>query len=73
MKSLLEDFGADNVKNVIEYYFVCNKDGHPLNWFYSNYDTLSESLAANTRDKELREERRRQTMQIRQEYLNGIS
>lgn len=73
MKSLIEDFGADEVKKTLDYYFICTKDKHPLNWFFNNYDTLSESMNANERDKKLREERRLETMRIRQEYINGIS
>lgn len=73
MKSLIEDFGASEVKKTLDYYFICNKDKHPLNWFFNNYETLSESMSSLERDKKLREERRLETMKIRQEYINGIS
>lgn len=73
MKSLIEDFGVDETKRTLDYYFVCNKDKHPLVWFYNNYETLNASMNALERDKVLREERRLETMKIRQEYINGIS
>lgn len=73
MKSLIEDFGVDSVKETLDYYFICSKDNHPLNWFYNNYDTLNQSMLAQKKDRELREQRRLETMKIRQEYINGIS
>ena len=73
MKSLIEDFGIDEVKRTLDYYFICSKEQHPLTWFYNNYETLNTSMNALERDKKLREERRAETMRIRQEYINGIS
>lgn len=73
IKSLIEDFGVDEVKRTLDYYFICSKDQHPLAWFYNNYETLNTSMNALERDKKLREERRAETMRIRQEYINGIS
>lgn len=73
MKSLIEDFGAEEVRKTLDYYFICSKDHHPLNWFYNNYETLNQSMNSFERDKKLREERRLETMKIRQEYINGIS
>lgn len=73
MKSLIEDFGAEEIKKTLDYYFICSKDNHPLNWFYNNYESLNQSMNNLERDKKLREERRAETMKIRQEYINGIS
>lgn len=69
--SLIEDFGKEDVDEVLEYYFRLSKDGHPLNWFYNNFDSLYSANKENKRDKELRMQRRLETAKIRQEFLNG--
>ena len=73
VKSIIEDFGVNEVRRTLEYYFICAKDKHPLNWFFNNYETLNQAMNDLERDRKLREERRLETMKIRQEYINGIS
>ena len=74
MKSLVEDYGAESVEKVLEYYFKkSSKDGHPLNWFYNNFDILLEASNNLDRDNELRRQRRLEMEKIRQEYINGYA
>lgn len=72
MISLVEDFGSEEVSKSLDYYFRLNKEGHPLNWFYNNYSTVHTSRIESERDKLLREEQRRKTIELRAEYLDGV-
>lgn len=69
--SLIEDYGSDTVFKMLEYYFVLSKEGHPLVWFYNNFDQLVKANKENEQDAKNRAERRAETARLRQEYLNG--
>jgi hypothetical protein len=73
MQSLIEDYGVDGVRDIIEFYFKTNKDGHPISWMIFNFDTLKSTLQGNRTDIIMREERRKKTQELATEYLNGIS
>lgn len=74
MKSLVEDFGPDEVEEVLDFYINrTNKDGHPISYFYNNFDTLLSSLNSIKKDTRERLQRRSQMERIRQEYLNGYA
>ena len=73
MQSLIEDYGVDGVRDVVEFYFKTNKDGHPISWMIFNFDTLKSTLQGNRTDIIMREERRKKTQELATEYLNGIS
>ena len=70
--SLIEDFGYDTVIECLEYYFKTPKDGHPISYFFFNFDQLQDTLESNKRDDALREERRRKTQELVKELFNGI-
>ena len=69
--SILEDYDKETAHKVLEYYFKMQKEGHPLNWFYNNFDVLLDRINDSEKDQELRKERRAQTALLRQEWLNG--
>ena len=69
--SILEDYGKETSHKVLEYYFKMQKEGHPLNWFYNNFDVLLDRINESEKDQQLRKERRAQTALLRQEWLNG--
>ena len=71
--SLLEDYGYETVSSTLEYYFRTEKDGHPLTWFYSNFDLLNQRRLDKERDDIIRAERRARTRKIVEEYKNGLS
>ena len=74
MKSLIEDFGEDEVYETLNYYInKSSKEGHPLSWFYNNFDVLYNAKRATEKDLSERLERRKKMQEIRQEYINGIS
>ena len=39
---VIETIGYDRAKEILEYYFTCNKPGHTLEWFLSNFDKLDD-------------------------------
>lgn len=73
MASLIEDFGREDVSFGLEYYFRLNREGHPLQWFYSNFSTVHNNRLAAEKDAMIREESRARTKELRAEYLNGLS
>ena len=44
----LESF--ERAKQVLEYYFKTNKSGHPLNFFFNNFDRIDSSMIAMEKD-----------------------
>lgn len=64
MAQLVDDFSEENIEKAIDYYFTLHKEGHPLNWFYNNCDSLIKALTDKERDDRLRAERRVMTQQI---------
>jgi hypothetical protein len=72
VSSLIEDFGYDTVLQCLEYYFKTDKDGHPLSYFFFNFEQLKSIMSEKMRDDELRAERRRKTQELAREYLNGV-
>lgn len=73
IQSLLEDFGFDTVEATLTYYFKTMKDGHPLSWFYSNFELLNNNRLSQINDDMIRAERRARTQKIVEEYKNGLS
>lgn len=55
MQDVIDSCNYDRAKELLEYYFRCNKPGHPLNWFFYNFDKLDESLAKKDNDSKRRE------------------
>lgn len=71
MHSLVEDFGLDKVKKAIDYYFALQRDSHTLMWFYNNCDVLLVKMDQKERDDRLREERRKKTQELKEEFYNA--
>jgi hypothetical protein len=40
MQDVIDSVGFDSAKEILNYYFKTNKSGHPLNFFYNNFDRL---------------------------------
>jgi len=54
MQDVIDTVGFDRAKELVEYYFRCNKPGHPLNWFLYNFDRIDDTLVKSDEDKERR-------------------
>ncbi len=40
MQDVIDSVGYDRAKELVIYYFSTNKSGHPLNFFYNNFDRI---------------------------------
>lgn len=61
MQDVMDSVGFDRAKELLEYYFKCARDSHPLNWFLYNFDKLDDVLVRSEQDIELRTKLRKQT------------
>ena len=63
MQDVIDSVGIDRAKELIVYYFKVTKPGHPLTWFFYNFDKLDDMLqkveADNQRRKYLLEQTKR--------------
>jgi hypothetical protein len=55
MQDVIDSVGFDRAKQLLIYYFSLTKGGHPLQFFYYNFDRMNNSIE----DVELDKERRR--------------
>ena len=55
MNDVVESVGYERAKQLLEYYFKTVKAGHPLNWFFYNFEKLDVSLKEKQTDKSKRE------------------
>lgn len=70
MIDVIETVGYERSRELLEYYFKCNKQGHPIDWFLYNFDRLDEALVKSTQDIERRECLRKQTKDLVEQELN---
>ena len=40
MQDVIDSVGYERAKELLVYYFATNKQGHPLNFFYNNFDKI---------------------------------
>jgi hypothetical protein len=50
MQDVLDSIGFDQAKDVLNYYFRTGKPGHPLNFFYNNFDRLEDMMIQVNKD-----------------------
>ncbi len=50
MQDVLDSIGFDQAKDVLNYYFRTGKPGHPLNFFYNNFDRLEDMMTQVNKD-----------------------
>lgn len=55
MNDVIDSVGYDRAKELLEYYFRVTKPGHPLTFFYYNFDKMDDSMVKLQQDKERRE------------------
>jgi Fic family protein len=70
MNDVIETVGYERAKQLLEYYFKCNKIGHPLNWFLYNFDTLDNVLLKSEQDSKYRKDLREQTKNMVEQELH---
>lgn len=61
MADVADSVGYERAKELLEYYFSISKVGHPLQWFFYNFDRLDQALNDKISDEARREKIRKQT------------
>ena len=67
MQDVIESVGYDRARELIEYYFRVTKQGHPLQWFFYNFDRLDEMLSQSQEDEMRRKKMREATKKMVEE------
>lgn len=52
MIDVLDDLGPDEAAKILTYYFSTGKSGHPLQFFFYNYEKIKAAYQERERDKE---------------------
>jgi hypothetical protein len=55
MQDVIDSVGYDRAKVLVEYYFTITKSGHPISWFFYNFEKLDLTLEQTEQDKSRRE------------------
>ena len=64
MQDVIDSVGYDRARELLEYYFKTSKNGHPLNFFFYNFDRIDQVESDMRRDKENRAMLREQTKKL---------
>ena len=70
MQDVIDSVGYDRAKELLEYYFKITKSGHPISWFFFNFEKLDMSLQEKEHDKTRRELIRARTKSMVEERDN---
>lgn len=54
MQDVIDSVGFDRARELLEYYFTLNKNGHPLQFFFYNFDKMDAIKVESDKDKEKR-------------------
>ena len=54
MQDVIDSVGFDRAKELLQYYFKLNKGGHPLQFFFFNFDKMDVMETEVQKDKERR-------------------
>ena len=64
MQDVIDSVGYDHAKVLLGYYFKTSKMGHPLNFFYNNFDRLDTFMENSERDKNSRRKLMEETKKL---------
>ena len=64
MQDVIDSVGYDRAKELLLYYFKTGKSGHPLNFFYNNFDRMDSFMKGSEADKESRRKLREATKKL---------
>lgn len=64
MQDVIDSVGFDRAKDILEYYFKTSKSGHPLQFFYFNFDRIGHLMIEIEKDKDNRRVLREATRQM---------
>jgi hypothetical protein len=64
MQDVIDTVGFERSRELLEYYFKLNRQGHPLTWFLYNFDRLDDTLVKSVQDDEKRKYLREKTKDL---------
>ena len=64
MQDVIDSVGYDRARELLGYYFKTSKSGHPLNFFYNNFDRMDAFMENAEKDKEHRRKLRQDTEKL---------
>lgn len=64
MQDVIDSVGYDRAKELLSYYFKTGKSGHPLNFFYNNFDRMDSFMKGSEADRESRRRLREATKKL---------
>ena len=67
MQDVIDSVGFDRTKSLLDYYFTTSKNGHPLQFFYYNFDKIDQVNKEAEKDKENRKKLREATKKMVEE------
>lgn len=67
MQDVIDSVGYDRAKELLDYYFKTNKPGHPVNWFFMNFDSMDKMLYQKAEDEINRKKLKQLTKQMVEE------
>lgn len=67
MQDVIDSIGFDRAKEVLQFYFKTNKPGHPIQYFFFNFDRLNEVMVELEKDKLAREKLMQETKKMVEE------
>jgi hypothetical protein len=70
MQDVIDSVGLERARVLLEYYFKTSRSGHPISWFFYNFEKLDLSLSQIQEDKTRREIIRSKTKTMVQERDN---
>jgi len=70
MQDVIDSIGYDRAKELLEYYFKSSRPGHPLQWFFYNFEKIDLTLTQIEQDKIRRELIRAKTKTMVEERDN---
>jgi hypothetical protein len=64
MQDVIDSVGFNKASELLKYYFHTAKSGHPLNFFYNNFDRMDAFMENAEKDKEVRRKLREATKRL---------
>jgi len=69
MADVISSIGYERARDLLQYYFKVTKQGHPLQWFFYNFDRLDDMLTQSEEDQLKRKKMREATRKMVEERL----
>lgn len=64
MQDVIDSVGFEQAKKLLSYYFSTSKNGHPLLFFYNNFDRMNNYMSSSEADREKRKRLMEQTKKL---------